>query len=525
MLIGEHLINCDDYYVRELASGLNELYFTLSIYDPAYGMIEEEDVVTEGGTPYLVKAINAGQSTVQFKAQLDLDEWRATLKQNYTVTGAPGAIANALKPSGWTVTDSSAIATSVTMEVAGATPLEILASLRERMPSLAYVFDPAAKTLTLRNTLTGPYLGAFLSKQLNLRKIEYKGKSTTFATRLYATGKDGLTFESINNGKAYIDNNTYSSRIVCAYMQDERYETAAELLSAATTALAAMCVPERSYICDAVDLAAIDPETFGHLDLSLFSQCDLIDDARGTKIRHKIIEKHVYPKLPSKNKVVLSTETPRLQNQVSAIVQAISNPNSTWQAKQNALTDTLTAVILGAHGGSVRLLDTNDDGEPDTLYIADSPDIAQAEKVWRFNYEGWAASINGYNGPFTLGATFEDGGTLYANVLKVKNIDASEITTGTLDASQITVDNLNASKITVGTLNTLNAGISGYITLPHTFSVYGSQGYAVTGAGCSNFEVTNIFSAPGYAFFQSGYDVFIGSVPLKTYIESLIGGN
>lgn len=69
----------------------------------------------------------------------------------------------------------------------------------------------------------------------------------------------------------------------------------------------------------------------------------------------------------------------------------------------------LTSLILGAIGGAVRLLDTNGDGFPDTLYIADNPDPAQAVKVWRVNYEGWGASENGYNGPFTMGATLEAG--------------------------------------------------------------------------------------------------------------------
>lgn len=69
----------------------------------------------------------------------------------------------------------------------------------------------------------------------------------------------------------------------------------------------------------------------------------------------------------------------------------------------------LAKAIMGASGGSVRLLDNNNDGEPDELYIADDSDPANAKKVWRFNYEGWAASQNGYVGPFEMGATFDDG--------------------------------------------------------------------------------------------------------------------
>lgn len=80
---------------------------------------------------------------------------------------------------------------------------------------------------------------------------------------------------------------------------------------------------------------------------------------------------------------------------------------------------TLTATILGAKGGAVRLLDTDGDGLQDTLYIGDNADPAKAVKVWRFNYEGWAASKTGYNGTFIMGATLADG-LLAASVTAAK---------------------------------------------------------------------------------------------------------
>ena len=63
---------------------------------------------------------------------------------------------------------------------------------------------------------------------------------------------------------------------------------------------------------------------------------------------------------------------------------------------------------------------------PDEYYVADNPDPAQAVKVWRWNYEGWAGSKNGYNGPFIIGATFEDG--LMAHMVKAANLVAGTIT-------------------------------------------------------------------------------------------------
>lgn len=117
----------------------------------------------------------------------------------------------------------------------------------------------------------------------------------------------------------------------------------------------------------------------------------------------------------------------------------------------------LTNAILGAQGGSVRLLDTDDDGEPDTLYIADNPDPTQAVKVWRWNYQGWAASSNGYDGPFTLGATV--GGGLLANFVTAANLVAGTITsadgqTFVLDLDNGTLD--MSGTLTLGGNNNVN---------------------------------------------------------------------
>lgn len=89
----------------------------------------------------------------------------------------------------------------------------------------------------------------------------------------------------------------------------------------------------------------------------------------------------------------------------------------------------LAAAMMGARGGSVRLLDTNSDGEPDTLYIADDTDPVKAKKVWRFNYEGWAASSTGYNGPFKLGATVDGG-------LMAWMVTAANLVAGTISSEQ-----------------------------------------------------------------------------------------
>lgn len=110
--------------------------------------------------------------------------------------------------------------------------------------------------------------------------------------------------------------------------------------------------------------------------------------------------------------------------------QEISKKPSSSQVEWIA--DQIAATIMGAKGGAVRLLDTNDDGMPDTLFIADNPAPGKAKKVWRFNFEGWGASATGYNGPFKMAATIDQG--MYAEFITAGIINAALIKAGILSS-------------------------------------------------------------------------------------------
>ena len=116
------------------------------------------------------------------------------------------------------------------------------------------------------------------------------------------------------------------------------------------------------------------------------------------------------------------------------ISDTIANQNTEIEKKPSKtlverIAADLASAIVGAKGGSVRILDTNGDGEPDELYIADDPDPTKAKKVWRFNYEGWAASEKGYNGPFKMGATFTGG-------IQAWMVTAAHLIAGTISSEQ-----------------------------------------------------------------------------------------
>ena len=106
----------------------------------------------------------------------------------------------------------------------------------------------------------------------------------------------------------------------------------------------------------------------------------------------------------------------------------------------------------------MRLLDNNNDGMPDELYIADNPDPTQAVYVWRFNYMGWAGSSNGYNGPFVMGATIPDG-------LLATFVTAAHLVAGTIQSAdgQSFYLNLDENVLRMAMVTNMQSVLSGDI--------------------------------------------------------------
>ena len=125
------------------------------------------------------------------------------------------------------------------------------------------------------------------------------------------------------------------------------------------------------------------------------------------------------------------------------------------QSMVDQISSKLSDALMGARGGAVRLLDDNGDGMPDTLYVADNSDPALAVRVWRWTYEGWAASSTGYNGPWVMGATLDAG--ILANAVTAAMLKAGRITSADGKTFYLDLDNgvlrMDASEIALNGAN------------------------------------------------------------------------
>ena len=440
---GEQIpLNFDDYYIQEVYGGKDAAGFTLPLDHPDYKYLFEETplIDTETKQRYLIKAIDEGQTTVNIKAELDLDELSKDMFLNYA-NGSDTVVNTISKalPDGWTVQDHAYFNQRRTIELEAATPLDVIDACPD-IYNVVFHFDNNARVIHIYNPDSEEISGVFLTDELNLKSVNFKGKSSGFATRLYAKGKDSLTFADINGGKDYVEDFSYSDKVISVYWKDERYTIAENLLADAKKRLKSMAVPQQSYTCGVMDLARArenqegkNDNIYSFLEFELYQNVVLLDRRRNRRITHTVAGIKRYPKYPEKNEVTLSTVAPSIQNSVKSIQTQMEKPTSTFNQIRQAAIDVATELITGLLGGHYIETKDPETGKPNGWAIMDTDNTETAVNVWRMTEGGFGHSHSGFNGPYDDIAITIDGkinasmiltGELWANLIKTGKIQS-----------------------------------------------------------------------------------------------------
>lgn len=425
----------EDYCIKEKYNGINELSFSVPGDD--IKIVNEQSIhETTQNQAYLVKIIN-GDNII---CELDLDELRS-VQTDYDASATPhDHLTAALASVGWSLVDYTGITEKRT--ITGAlTPMEIIEQVENIWSGVTALYNTNEKKVTILCPENNNPQYTFLAEELNLRQLDVAGNSSDFCTRLRAKGADGMTFADINDGKDYVENYTYSNRIIYGTaIIDERFTDKQSLKDYAQATLDAIAVPAVSYECDVVDVAAMDSD-YSFQQLQMHKSVWLLDKKFNTRVAHRVVEYCIYPDDASKNKVTLSTVTPSLQSAVRFLQTSINDPNSAARQRETSAVDAATKLITGAKGGNVRFVNDGN-GKPIELLIMDTDDIATAQKVWRFNIGGFGFSSNGYNGIYATAITqdghivadFMDVGTLSAVLIQSADGKSKwDLSTGEMD--------------------------------------------------------------------------------------------
>lgn len=326
------LENAYDIVLEQEINGVDVLTFNLPRQDEKMQYVEAENLVLLADVRYVIRKVTekkeSSRQTVEVYCEAEwyniryADPLEVLSWSNATATAVMSDI---LKGTGWAVGD---------VELTHARSLSV-SQQTNRLDALYQVtevwggeleFDTVNRLVHLRKEISRRP-GVLFAYRKNIKGIERIVDTTELITRLYAYGKNGITFAEINGGKPYVEDYRYTTIVRAAVFTDERFTNPYHLKERAEEILATVSKPKISYIVQAADLSGLSG--YKHESFKLGDYVLVYDEEMGLKFETRIVKWQYYVDQPWKTQLELS-------NKVSTLADLIDSLQTTAQALQLA---------------------------------------------------------------------------------------------------------------------------------------------------------------------------------------------
>ena len=199
-----HIFKYKDLMIEsDAATGEKTLSFT---YLARYHEICEEYYIEDQDDEYVIKEKSVStDGFLQFVAALNLEELEAKPWSSFSITDSTieDAAKLALAGSGWTVGEC----TVTKKRNAGILQTNTLGVIQKLCTAFMcdVSYDTKNKKVSFYEQI-GQDKGTFFLTGLNLRRLQRRGSTYDYYTRIIPIGQNGLTIESVNYGKNYLEN-------------------------------------------------------------------------------------------------------------------------------------------------------------------------------------------------------------------------------------------------------------------------------------------------------------------------------
>lgn len=297
------------------------------------GFIVVEGYIETKEERFVVKEVTRGtDGTAKITATLDMEalEGKSFRSFKSTEQTIQAALQLAFSGTGWTIAEST-ISKKRTLSMTNVSALDILKQALKTYRAEILV-DSKNQQVYIYEAI-GNDKGVYFTSQLNLKKLTVESSSYDFYTELEPYGKDGLTIESVNNGKTYVENHQYSNKVKRYIWKDERYTLPESLKEDAEAKLADMSRPYNSYSADVIDLSRASAGKYSILAYEMGDTVTLMDGITGTREKQRIVGMKRYPEEPNRdtctlaNKVLTFDELAQKYEDTSNTVDNITNDN------------------------------------------------------------------------------------------------------------------------------------------------------------------------------------------------------
>lgn len=300
------LNNCSDTIIETtLKTGLKTIQFKVASSNPLVDKIQEEGYLQTEDYEFVIKEFNkqnndwydvAGKGNVELITGAPVQHFES-LTQN---VGDTVALALSYTQQ-WTYVNNSQETKRRTVRKDNGTIMDVL-SIVKSVYEVELEFDTINKIVYVWDR-RGEDRGAFFTNQHDMSDFTIQSTSYDFITRLYPFGMNDsngnpINISSVNDGKTYIENHTWSDKIVSAIWIDQRYSIPQNLKDDAIDKLAELAIPARSYSCK---LLSLDKK-----ELQIGDTITFIDSLKKTREKQRVVVITEYPDKPEETTVQLA---------------------------------------------------------------------------------------------------------------------------------------------------------------------------------------------------------------------------
>ena len=287
------------YTTELLETGTKSLCFQIPCEEEYLALVREEYYIETADYEYIVKELVLEENdffTVYCGPNIEelsgttfrvFDCFEKNPEQAYTYCLSP-------VPS-WSIEYNSTNATVLTLQTAQVSCLEMIRSVAE-LNGQELWFDTKNKILRIYDRIGRLVSNVYYSNELSLRKLSKQSSTYDYATVLYPIGKNGLTIASINNGRDFLEDYTYSNKRIEKYWYNDEIEVPERLMGMAQDYLESIAQPNSAYKISLCELG----------NVRLGDTITLVDNLKRIRQNKRIIKIIDYPNEPEKSSVEVS---------------------------------------------------------------------------------------------------------------------------------------------------------------------------------------------------------------------------
>lgn len=316
------LENAYDIIVTGEINGEDTLTFSIPFRDSKRKYLENEKKIQIVDDVYKVRTItdvkdSTGNTVTQVYAEAEFYDLTFSVRKEekkFDAEMADVAMAYALADTEWSVGTVN-VTSKRTWTSSEKNALSILRSVAN-LHGGDLVFDCPNRLVHLL-TVNGKDSGALFAYKKNMKSIERVVDTRSLVTRLYAVGANGMTFADINNGKAYLEDFTYSKEVRITTLDCSSFTNPYQMKEYTAMRLAEYCKPAVSYVLNAMDLSVLTG--YEHEAWNLGDYVRVEDKDLGLSVTTRIVRREYNLQEPWNTVLELSTTLKNLGSSVSSI--------------------------------------------------------------------------------------------------------------------------------------------------------------------------------------------------------------